>query len=157
MLIVRVKEKGMVFLQNKLNLRVSQKQILTPGLVQMVSVLALNKLELREMINTEMVENPVLEELDSSVPLLDEVAGREEAKERQDAQDKKDKEVEAAPEADKKDPFDEIDFGSFFRDYLDPGYRQAGNPHGPFAVAARFGDGPSCGPLRSRIGHRESE
>ena len=69
----------MVLLQNKLNLRVSQKQILTPGLVQMVSVLALNKLELKEMINTEMVENPVLEELDSSVPLLDEVAGREEA------------------------------------------------------------------------------
>jgi len=115
----------MVFLQNKLNLRVSQKQILTPGLVQMVSVLALNKLELREMINTEMVENPVLEELDSSVPLLDEVAGREEAHERQELQDKKDKEVEAAPEADKKDPFDEIDFGSFFRDYLDPGYRNS--------------------------------
>ena len=31
----------------KLNLRVAQKQILTPGLVQMVSVLALNRLELR--------------------------------------------------------------------------------------------------------------
>ncbi len=91
----------------------------------MVSVLALNKLELREMINTEMVENPVLEELDSSVPLLDEVAGREEAQERQDAQDIKDKEEVAAAEADKKDPFDEIDFGSFFRDYLDPGYRNS--------------------------------
>src|SRR6266481_5310007 len=47
----------------KLNLRVSQKQILTPGLVQMVSVLALNRLELREMINQEMIANPVLEEL----------------------------------------------------------------------------------------------
>src|SRR5579871_1654525 len=46
-----------------LNLRVSQKQVLTPGLVQMVSVLALNKLELRDMITAEMVENPVLEEL----------------------------------------------------------------------------------------------
>jgi RNA polymerase sigma-54 factor len=114
----------MVLLQNKLNLRVSQKQILTPGLVQMVSVLALNKLELREMINTEMIENPVLEELDSSVPLLDEVAGREEAQDRQDAKDIKDKE-ETAPEADKKDPFDEIDFGSFFKDYLDPGYRNS--------------------------------
>src|SRR5437660_183478 len=45
-----------------LNLRVTQKQVLTPGLVQMVSVLALNKLELRDMITTEMVENPVLEE-----------------------------------------------------------------------------------------------
>jgi len=51
-----------VLLQPKLNLKVSQRQVLTPGLVQMVSVLALNKLELREMINTEMVENPVLEE-----------------------------------------------------------------------------------------------
>jgi len=115
----------MVLLQNKLNLRVSQKQILTPGLVQMVSVLALNKLELREMINTEMVENPVLEELDSSVPLLDEVAGREEAQDRQDAQEIKEKDKETAPEADKKDPFDEIDFGSFFKDYLDPGYRNS--------------------------------
>lgn len=114
----------MVLLQNKLNLRVSQKQILTPGLVQMVSVLALNKLELKEMINTEMVENPVLEELDSSVPLLDEVAGREEANERQDAKDIKEKD-ETGPEAEKKDPFDEIDFGSFFRDYLDPGYRNS--------------------------------
>ena len=78
----------MVLLQHKLNLKVTQKQILTPGLVQMVSVLALNKLELREMINTEMVENPVLEELDSSVPLLDEVAGREEAQERQETKEK---------------------------------------------------------------------
>ena len=115
----------MVLLQNKLNLRVSQKQILTPGLVQMVSVLALNKLELREMINTEMIENPVLEELDSSVPLLDEVAGREEAQDRQDAMEIKDKETAPEADKDKKDPFDEIDFGSFFKDYLDPGYRNS--------------------------------
>ena len=114
----------MVLLQNKLNLRVSQKQILTPGLVQMVSVLALNKLELKEMINTEMVENPVLEELDSTVPLLDEIAGKQEAHERQDAIDIKEKD-ETGPEAEKKDPFDEINFGSFFRDYLDPGYRNS--------------------------------
>ena len=122
----------MVLLQNKLNLKVTQKQILTPGLVQMVSVLALNKLELKEMINTEMVENPVLEELDSSVPLLDEVAGREEARDREarDTAEEREKpqngETAAAPE-EKKDPFDEIDFGSFFRDYLDPGYRSTGD------------------------------
>jgi RNA polymerase sigma-54 factor len=111
----------MVLLQHKLNLKVTQKQILTPGLVQMVSVLALNKLELREMINTEMVENPVLEELDSTVPLLDEVAGREVAQERQEA---KEEAPPTSPE-EKKDPFEEIDFGSFFRDYLDPGYRNS--------------------------------
>jgi len=113
----------MVLLQHKLNLKVTQKQILTPGLVQMVSVLALNKLELREMINTEMVENPVLEELDSSVPLLDEVAGREEAQERQETKEKE--ELAPATADEKKDPFEEIDFGSFFRDYLDPGYRNS--------------------------------
>ncbi|HEV2991556.1 MAG TPA: RNA polymerase sigma-54 factor, partial [Candidatus Angelobacter sp.] len=113
----------MVLLQNKLNLRVSQKQILTPGLVQMVSVLALNKLELKEMINSEMVENPVLEEFDPSVPMLDDVAGKEEARDRDDARERQ-PEVEApAPAEEKKDPFEEIDFGSFFRDYLDPGYR----------------------------------
>jgi RNA polymerase sigma-54 factor len=117
----------MVLLQNKLNLKVSQKQILTPGLVQMVSVLALNKLELREMINTEMVENPVLEEMESAVPLLDEVAGREEARQREEAQIKERQETkeEVPAEAEKKDPFEEIDFGSFFRDYLDPGYRNS--------------------------------
>jgi len=109
----------MVLLQPRLNLKVSQKQILTPGLVQMVSVLALNKLELKDMINAEMVENPVLEELESSVPLLDEVAGREEDREHDPSRAAD----EPVTEGEKKDPFEEIDFGSFFQDYLDPGYR----------------------------------
>ncbi|HWZ45971.1 MAG TPA: RNA polymerase factor sigma-54 [Candidatus Saccharimonadales bacterium] len=112
----------MVFLQNKLNLKVSQKQILTPGLVQMVSVLALNKLELKEMIDAEMVENPVLEEMEVSIPLLDDVAGKVEAREREETRERQEPEAVSAT-ADKKDPFEEIDFGSFFRDYLDPGYR----------------------------------
>src|SRR5580700_5534677 len=46
----------------RLQLKVSQKQILTPGLVQMVTVLHLNRLELKEMINQEIIDNPVLEE-----------------------------------------------------------------------------------------------
>ena len=49
-------------LSPRLQLKVSQKQILTPGLVQMVTVLQLNRLELKEMINQEIVENPVREE-----------------------------------------------------------------------------------------------
>jgi len=110
----------MVLLQHKLSLKVSQKQILTPGLVQMVSVLALNKIELKDMITAEMVENPVLEELDGTVPLLDDVAGREEDRERtQRTAQEADPVVAVTP----KDPFEEIDFGSFFQEYLDPGYR----------------------------------
>jgi RNA polymerase sigma-54 factor len=113
----------MVLLQHKLSVKLSQRQILTPGLVQMVSVLALNKLELKDMINSEMVENPVLEELEDSVPLIDEVGRKEEDRDRA---------AQATPEenpitaVEKKDPFEEIDFGSFFQDYLDPGYRTRG-------------------------------
>ena len=104
-------------LQPKLSLKVSQRQALTPGLVQMVSVLALNKLELREMINTEMIENPVLEELEETVSTLEERAGAEGDRERSA------EEVAAESERVEKDPFDEIDFGSYFQDYLDPGFR----------------------------------
>src|ERR1700756_3891 len=111
----------MVLLQPRLNLKVTQKQILTPGLVQMVSVLALNKLELRDMISAEMVENPVLEELEASVPLLDEVPRGKEERDRRAAEEIK-PEAETAP-AETKDPFDEIDFGQYFQEYLDPGYR----------------------------------
>ena len=112
----------MALLQPKLNLRVSQKQILTPGLVQMVSVLALNKLELKDMITAEMVENPVLEELESSIPLLDDIARKEEERERAVATTDAPV-VEAAPESESGDSFDQIDMDSFFQEYLDPGYR----------------------------------
>ena len=106
-----------MLLQPKLNLRVAQRQILTPGLMQMVSVLALNKLELKEMLNAEVIENPVLEEVDESTASFEELAGRE-----------GDRELSAeqrAAEAERveKDPFDEIDFGSYFQDFLDPGFR----------------------------------
>jgi RNA polymerase sigma-54 factor len=103
----------MPLLQPRLNLKVSQRQILTPGLMQMVSVLALNKLELTEMINAEMVENPVLEEIDESVPSLDQIGGREAMRDR----------VVEEPPITPKDSFEEIDFGSYFQEYLDPGFK----------------------------------
>jgi RNA polymerase sigma-54 factor len=108
-----------------MSLKVSQRQVLTPGLMQMVSVLALNKLELKEMIDAEMVENPVLEEIDETVPMLDEVAARQERVEREqrlgllEHSEPGTQEVAAAS----KDSFEEVDFGSYFQDYLDPGYR----------------------------------
>ena len=110
-----------MLLQPKLNLKVSQRQVLTPGLVQMVSVLALNKLELKEMINTEIVENPVLEEIEDTAVSLDERAGMEGDRERSA------EEVAADSERTEKDPFDEIDFGSYFQEYLDPGFRTSSN------------------------------
>src|SRR6202158_802073 len=86
----------------KLNLKVSQKQILTPGLVQMVSVLALNRLELREMINQEMIANPVLEEQSEEPTATDNYSD------------------EAFLKAEST-RFDEFYVGTFFNQYLDTG------------------------------------
>jgi RNA polymerase sigma-54 factor len=161
----------MSLLSPRLQLKVSQKQILTPGLVQMVTVLQLNRLELKEMITQEIVKNPVLEEAteepgeeitpEELTPLLE--------AEQEHITDPADKQLLEAsvlndanslegsvgdvaingnlfPDAEETasavsepevptasdpaletpaatDPFDEIDFGSFFDDYLDPGYR----------------------------------
>jgi len=95
-------------LQPRLNVKVSQRQVLTPGLVQMVNLLALNKLELKEMVQAEMIENPVLEEVDETVPILDHIAAAAET---------------PVDERKEPEPFDEIDFGSYFEEYLDPGFR----------------------------------
>ena len=101
----------MSWLQPKLHLKVAQKQILTPGLVQMVSVLALNRLELREMINQEIMANPVLEELGEDGVVSENYTDEAFVKE----------ETEKIPEAEAPNPFDEFDFGSFFNQYLDSG------------------------------------
>jgi RNA polymerase sigma-54 factor len=101
----------MNWLQPKLHLKVAQKQILTPGLVQMVSVLALNRLELKEMINQEMVANPVLEELGDDGSISESYSDEAFVK----------AETEKLPEAEAPNPFDEFDIGTFFSQYLDSG------------------------------------
>jgi RNA polymerase sigma-54 factor len=144
----------MSLLSPRLQLRVAQKQILTPGLVQMVTVLQLNRLELKEMIAQEMALNPVLEETAEGIEELtqEEVQQILESERVSDPSDRPiietmnevngtgDVEVPEAPitvaeeaaasasppDAEVKadsDPFDEIDFGSFFDEYLDPGYK----------------------------------
>ncbi len=166
-------------LSPRLQVRVAQKQILTPGLVQMVSLLQLNRLELKDMISAEVAQNPVLEEAveggeelspEELRPLLEaervadpadgsilevtagppEIDGSEtEGSYSSDgvyssegvyseagASDgaavadglaagasTADLATQEVPEVKPADPFDEIDFGSYFDDYLDPGYK----------------------------------
>jgi RNA polymerase sigma-54 factor len=161
-------------LSPRLQVRVQQKQILTPGLVQMVSLLQLNRLELKDMIQAEISQNPVLEESGESgeeltpeelqplleaervadpadQSILDVTSGPVEVDvsdgaytmegvdsanlapvEYVEAEASAGPAIEAieaaatttAPEAPAQaDPFDEIDFGSYFDDYLDPGYK----------------------------------
>jgi len=99
------------WLQPKLQLRVAQKQILTPGLVQMVSVLALNRLELREMVTAEMVSNPMLEEVTEENLRADNYTDEAFVK----------AESEVPSEGEKTNPFDEFDVASFFNQYLGTG------------------------------------
>jgi RNA polymerase sigma-54 factor len=156
----------MSLLSPRLQLKVAQKQILTPGLVQMVTVLQLNRLELKEMITQEIVKNPVLEEGEESgeeispeelLPLLEAERVTDTADQEilnaavpnesaavdgglsevaingsvfADAEETAAAVAEPEPAAPdpveqpaSTDPFDEIDFGSFFDDYLDPGYK----------------------------------
>ncbi len=46
----------------RLELKLSQKLVMTPQLQQAIKLLQLSRLELEEVVNEEMVENPVLEE-----------------------------------------------------------------------------------------------
>ncbi len=150
----------MSLLSPRLQLKVAQKQVLTPGLVQMVTVLQLNRLELKDLITQEIAQNPVLEEAaegseddltpeevqalleaerDAAEPAPADQGILETVREAL-AQAEETGEAEAAgppavgaeaePEApsaveskEEADPFDEIDFGEFFDDYLDPGYK----------------------------------
>jgi RNA polymerase sigma-54 factor len=111
----------MAFLEQKLNVKLAQKQILTPGLVQMVSVLALNKLELSEMISQELMENPVLEEDAEPISSVEETQVKEERV--AEPADKEIIEIGSSQNGEPADPFEQIDYGSFFDDYLDPGFR----------------------------------
>jgi len=107
----------MNWLQPKLSLRLSQKQVLTPGLVQMVSVLALNRLELREMINQEITENPMLEVLGDDGVVSENYTDETFVKE----------ETEKVPETEGANPFDEFDFASFYTKYLDTAAANGGS------------------------------
>jgi RNA polymerase sigma-54 factor len=103
------------YLRQTLDLRLSQRLALTPSLLQKIELLQLNKLELQEMLNQELIENPILEEvLEPEVPVemaLDEKSS-EDATHLEDGRDKGE-----------KDSFDEIDFRYFFDEYLDTGYK----------------------------------
>lgn len=155
-------------LSQRLQVRIAQKQILTPGLVQMVNLLQVGRLELKEMIAAEVAQNPVLEEgADGSdelspaelQPLLEaeeertpnpadqsilDVTATQQEIEGSEADFEPATVANAAPSPDASvgatpvdgaetpenpdakaatDPFDEIDFGSYFDDYLDPGFK----------------------------------
>ncbi len=97
-----------------LQAKLSQRLILTPSLQQAIKLLPMSTLELAEMLNQELTENPLLEE--------DLEAQAEEAAAAEKSEEKKNEKEEKEEKQD-DDAFSEIDVESFFSDYLDEGYR----------------------------------
>jgi RNA polymerase sigma-54 factor len=102
-------------LEQKLNLRLSQRLVMTPSLQQAIKLLQMSRLELQEVLNQEVVENPVLEEQEEEETAETPEANRE-TEEAPPAPET------AAPAEEQKDSFEEIDFRSYFEDYLDSAY-----------------------------------
>ena len=122
-------------IQQKLQTRLSQKLVLTPSLQQAIKLLPMSTVELVDLLNQEMVENPVLEEIPDDGPPAegadaaaaddktpDEVPDGAPAA---DAAEPAGKVADAAeaPAADGQETWDDADYEYFFGDYLDDGYR----------------------------------
>ena len=95
-------------IQQKLHTKLVQKLILTPSLQQAIKLLPMSTLELADLLNQEMVENPLLEEVPTEdLQPVDQTAEKTEA--------------ETAPV--EKSDWDDAEYEYFFGDYLDDGYR----------------------------------
>ncbi len=97
-------------IQQKLHTKLVQKLILTPSLQQAIKLLPMSTLELSDLLNQEMVENPMLEE----VPTEDLQPAETSA-----APEK----TEPDPQANKPEAWDDQDYEYFFGEYLEDGYR----------------------------------
>src|SRR5918992_2039229 len=95
-------------IQQKLHTKLVQKLILTPSLQQAIKLLPMSTLELADLLNQEIVENPLLEE----IPTEDLQASEPQAAEKEEAKQEP-----------KNDTWDDQDYEYFFGEYLDDGYR----------------------------------
>ena len=136
-----------MWMQQRLSLKLTQKPVLTQSLRQLVKLLALNKLDLKEEISQELLANPALEisEPDSTAEGegQEEESWEGERKPEEPAPSSSDGDrggvdavthatagpeattgAEAEPTAEESSSsFDEIDLPAFFDDYMEPNSR----------------------------------
>ena len=92
-------------LRPTLSLNLTQRLAMTPSLLQKIELLTLNRLELSDLLNQELSENPVLEE----------------SQELQEAEPLEKSSEEKSNELDES--YEDFDYEYFFGEYLTPGYR----------------------------------
>ena len=88
-------------LEQKLQLRLAQKLVMTPSLQQAIKLLQMTRMELQTTLSQELEENPVLEESET----IEEAPGEES--------------VEAEAEAEEPETPDDIDLEAYFDDYFE--------------------------------------
>ena len=99
-------------LEQTLQLKLSQKLILTPALQLAIKLLPMATLELVDVLNQEVVDNPLLEEVSA-----------EELQQTDEATHVDTADPDPQPTRDTQDTWDDADFAYFFGEYLDNGYR----------------------------------
>ena len=92
-------------LRPTLALTLSQRLVMTPSLLQKIELLTLNRLELSDLLNQELGENPVLEEIVGQ----GEVEGAEGTEEKEKSDD--------------TEGYEDFDYEYFFGEYLSPSSR----------------------------------
>ena len=119
-------------LEQKLHLKLSQKLIMTPSLQQAIKLLQLSKLELQEVLNQELLENPLLDETAEETKQEEAEADEKEAK----TQTEEEAKAAEPPKEKDKDSFEEIDYDAYFQDYIEYGYnpRGMGEEHEEFPI-----------------------
>ena len=54
-------------LEQKLSLKLAQRLVMTPSLQQAIKLLQMTRLELQSVVTQELVENPILEEVEEQL------------------------------------------------------------------------------------------
>ena len=103
-------------LEQKLQLRLAQKLVMTPSLQQAIKLLQMTRMELQGVLTQELVENPLLEETDETFEneANDGEAGENEAEAEAEASKDDDGPIE---ELDHQESMDDIDLEAYFNDY----------------------------------------
>jgi RNA polymerase sigma-54 factor len=98
-----------------LNLKMSQKLVMTPMLQQAIKLLPLARLELAQLVRQEIIENPVLEEL------LEDENDQENEKENNQEDMEPNEALAPEPEQSSASQDQEIDWDSYFQGNIDKG------------------------------------
>src|ERR687884_1272969 len=107
------------------HLKLSQQLVMTPQLQQAIKLLQLSRMELVELVRTEMVENPILEEKDSEEEERAEGASPTEARMEEVAPPQK--EAERQEEVKGEEGANEIDWDQYLDHYQMQGHTAPSN------------------------------